>query len=326
MTTTRTEKDKKVAISQLRSKLKGYPSVRDEYLEQFLIARSWNVEGAFKQLVDAFVWRKENGIDMYPVATMENGLPILYPVRGYSSIPDQNLIAKPGISESVLRLYSHMGGTCLHKVDNDGCPVYIERLGLHQAKKLAKAVTNEEIFQYHIGCNEFLHRVVMKDCSKMAGKHINRETVIFDCTGMGWNQLHMPAINLIRTISDVDQKYYPETLNKLFLVNAPGAFVYFWKIVKCWLDPGTINKIQILGSDYQSQLLNHIPAENLPSFLGGTCSCDHISGGCVPSQVLKNISKNNPTKDNDKVATAYNTDIMEKAKHEQELRGPVVLN
>lgn len=94
----------------------------------------------------------------------------------------------------------------------------------------------------------------------------------------------MPAINLIRTISDVDQKYYPETLNRLFLVNAPTAFVYVWKIVKAWLDPGTIDKIQILGKDYQTELLTHIDADNLPSFLGGECTCDHLPGGCVPSQ------------------------------------------
>lgn len=99
----------------------------------------------------------------------------------------------------------------------------------------------------------------MKDCSKAAGRHINRETVIFDCTNMGWHrklcksnywiiytcvfnsfilELHMPALQFIRAIADCDQKYYPETLNKFFLVNAPGAFVYVWKIVKAWLDPG----------------------------------------------------------------------------------------
>lgn len=48
----------------------------------------------------------------------------------------------------------------------------------------------------------------------------------------------MPALYFIRAIADCDQKYYPETLNKFFLVNAPGAFVYVWKIVKAWLDPG----------------------------------------------------------------------------------------
>lgn len=56
----------------------------------------------------------------------------------------------------------------------------------------------------------------------------------------------MPALHFIRAIADCDQKYYPETLNKFFLVNAPGAFVYVWKIVKAWLDPGVCQDIFLL--------------------------------------------------------------------------------
>ncbi|KAK4509827.1 uncharacterized protein ATC70_007131 [Mucor velutinosus] len=310
-------------IKQFRQELTDikYP-VTDEYLEQFLIARSWNIANAKDQLLKTFEWRETNRIDDHPVATRENKLPVLYAVRGYNSIPDSNLEPLAGISESVLRINKYMGGACLHKVDREGCPIYIERLGYHRAKELAKNAKVEEVQGYHIGCNEFLHRVVMKDCSKAAGRHVNRETVIFDCTGMGWHQLHMPALNFIRAIADCDQKYYPETLNKFFLVNAPGAFVYVWKIVKAWLDPGTIAKIQILGSDYKEPLLKQIAPENLPAFLGGECTCEHMDGGCVPSQVLKNAIPLLASEKNEKVDTAYNADIMEQGKTSDIIRGP----
>ncbi|KAI8333430.1 CRAL-TRIO domain-containing protein, partial [Chlamydoabsidia padenii] len=232
---------------------------------------------ASKQVISTFMWRKEKDMDLYPVATKENGLPVLIPVRGYSLIPDRNVTTGPGVSESVIRINEYLGGSC---------------------------------------CNEFLHRVVMKDCSEKAGKVISRETVIFDCTGMGLHQFHMPAINLMKMMTDMDLSYYPETLGKLFLVNTPSTFVYLWKIVKTWLDAGTIDKVKILGTDYQSTLLEYIPAENLPSYLGGTCTCDHMPGGCVPSQ-----GKIVAGKDNHKVPTAYNTAIMEKAKESKELRG-----
>ncbi|KAI8882242.1 CRAL/TRIO domain-containing protein [Backusella circina FSU 941] len=310
-------------IKQFREELGDIEyEVSDEYLEQYLIARSWNINGAKDQLLKTFEWRKANDIGLHPVATGENKLPVLYAVRGYASIPDSNLEAVPGVSESVLRINQSMGGACLHKVDREGCPIYIERLGYHKAKELAKYNKVEEVQGYHIGCNEFLHRVVMKDCSKAAGRHINRETVIFDCTGMGWHQLHMPALYFIRAIADCDQKYYPETLNKFFLVNAPSAFVYVWKIVKAWLDPGVIAKIQILGADYKEPLLAQIAPENLPSFLGGDCTCEHMDGGCVPSQVLKNAKPLDATDSNDKVDTAYNTKIMEDAKTSDITRGP----
>lgn len=143
---------------------------------------------AKEQLLKTFAWRKENGIDNYPVATAVNQLPVPYAVRGYSTIPDSNLEAVPEISESVLRINQFMGGIGLHKLDREGCPVYIERLGYHQSKELAKNTTVEQVQQYHIACNEFLHRVVMKECSKREGRPIHRETIIFDCTGMGWRR------------------------------------------------------------------------------------------------------------------------------------------
>ncbi|KAG0748819.1 hypothetical protein G6F57_003908 [Rhizopus arrhizus] len=318
-----TPEEQKERIRQLSKELNQVEyNLTDEYLEQFLIARSWNVDGAKDQLLKTIEWRKANQIDFHPVATKDNKLPVLYAVRGYDSIPDSNLESVPGVSEAVLRINKYMGGTCLHKIDREGCPVYIERLGYHEAKDIAKNVKIEEVEGYHLACNEFLHRVVMKDCSKKAGRPINRETVIFDCTGMGWRQLHMPALNFIRAIADCDQKYYPETLNKFFLVNAPSAFVYVWKIVKAWLDPGTIAKIQILGSDYKDALLKQIPSENLPSFLGGECTCQHMDGGCVPSQVLKNAKPLIATKDNETVSTAYNTQIMNEAKTSDTVRGP----
>ncbi|SAL99147.1 hypothetical protein [Absidia glauca] len=127
MVSARTERDKAVAIARLRSQLKGYPPVTDEYIERFLVARNWNVDSAFKQMVATFVWRKENETDLYPVATKENNLSVLLPVRGFASIPDQNVKAGPGTSETVIRLNEYLGGSCLHKTDKEGCPIYIER-------------------------------------------------------------------------------------------------------------------------------------------------------------------------------------------------------
>ncbi|KAI9244375.1 CRAL-TRIO domain-containing protein [Phascolomyces articulosus] len=320
---TKSEQEQNEAVQQLRQEFGELKiTLETEFLKQFLIARSWNIKDAKEQLENTIAWRKENNVDMHPVTTMDNKLPLLYPIRGFSCLPDGNLEVHPNISESVLRIYRWMGGSCLHKTDNDGCPIYIERLGHHAAKEIAKYATSEEVSNYHTGCNEFLHRVIMKDCSKKAGKHINRETVIFDCTGMGWHQLHMPALYYIKAVSDTDQKYYPETLNKLYLINAPSAFVMVWKIVKGWLDPGTLEKIQILGKDFKDVLLKQIPPGNLPTFLGGQCTCSHMPGGCVPSQILKNIPIMEPNDGNENVSTAYCTSIMEKGKTDEIIRGP----
>ena len=64
---------------------------------------------------------------------------------------------------------------------------------------------------------------------------------------------------------------------KFYLINAPWGFATVWSVIKRWLDPVTVDKISILGSSYQSTLLQQIPKENLPSIFGGDCRCQ---GGC----------------------------------------------
>jgi hypothetical protein len=60
-------------------------------------------------------------------------------------------------------------------------------------------------------------------------------------------------------------------------INAPYLFSTAWSFVRPLLDEVTVSKISILGSNYRSVLLEQIPAENLPTYLGGTCQCP---GGC----------------------------------------------
>lgn len=57
------------------------------------------------------------------------------------------------------------------------------------------------------------------------------------------------------------------------MINSPRGFFTVWQVIKRFLDPVTVEKISILGKDYQPALLAVIPAENLPKRFGGTCEC-----------------------------------------------------
>ena len=65
------------------------------------------------------------------------------------------------------------------------------------------------------------------------------------------------------------------------MVNAPALFTALYAIIKGFLDERTRSKVRVMGSNYRSVLLEHIDAENLPTFLGGTCTCSHVEGGCM---------------------------------------------
>jgi hypothetical protein len=125
-------------------------------------------------------------------------------------------------------------------------------------------ITTEEITNYQIAANEFLNRVIMPEGCEIAGKSIHNETVIFDCTNMSlWRkfvcvvlylffffffvadlkcayiqhlEFHMSAIYNLKAIAEIVQHYYPETLHRLFIVNAPSAFIVMFKVIKPWLN------------------------------------------------------------------------------------------
>ncbi|KAF9162787.1 hypothetical protein DFQ26_003246 [Actinomortierella ambigua] len=282
------------AIQGLRDLLgPGNDKFDDAELMRFIVARSYDLVGAKAQLLGSLEWRKTNKVDDLPIPGHNNSNGVMYAVRGWHSVPDANIEAGHlNVPEHAVRLQKYMGGSALHKWDKTGRPIYIERMGQHNVKGLAKNVTTAELVDYHIRCTEFVHNTIMPECEERFGsdnKIIDKETVIFDCSGMGFHQLHMEGLNMLRSLTDMDQKAYPERLGKLFIVNSPSLFVKVFSMVKKWLDPGVIEKIHILGKNFESVLLEHVDAENLPSFLGGSCTCSHMPGGCVPSVILNNI-------------------------------------
>ncbi|XP_052118309.1 phosphatidylinositol/phosphatidylcholine transfer protein SFH11 isoform X2 [Arachis duranensis] len=177
-----------------------------------------------------------------------------------------------------------------HGVDRHGRPVYIERLGMVDLNKLLQVTTFERFIKYHVSEQEKTLRIRYPACSMAAKRHIASTTSILDVNGVGMSNFSKPARYLFMEIQKIDSSYYPEfatsmalqTLHKLFIINAGSGFKMLWKAVKTFLDVRTVAKVQVLGSNYLSVLLEAIDISNLPSFLGGKCTCSDY-GGCLMS-------------------------------------------
>lgn len=101
--------------------------------------------------------------------------------------------------------------------------------------------------------------------------------------GAAMKIMNNKVYGLIKMASKIGQDYYPEIMGQMFIVNTPMLFTGVWAVVKGFLDEKTRNKIKICGHKYQKDIFEVVAPENLPDFLGGSCTCED-RGGCMVSQ------------------------------------------
>ncbi|CAN1197256.1 Phosphatidylinositol/phosphatidylcholine transfer protein SFH13 [Linum perenne] len=275
----RDEEEERV-VSQFRQRLIErdlLPPRHDDYhtMLRFLKARDFNIEKTIQMWEEMLQWRREYGTDTI-----------------LEDFEFEEL-------EEVLQYYPQG----YHGVDREGRPVYIERLGKAHPTKLMRITTIDRYLKYHVQEFERALREKFPACSISAKRKIWSTTTILDVQGLGMKNFSRTAANLLAAIAKIDNSYYPETLHRMYIVNAgPGFKKMLWPAAQKILDAKTTSKIHVLEPKSLHKLLEVIDSSQLPDFLGGSCTCV-AEGGCLRSnkgpwndpQVMKHVSNEKAT-------------------------------
>ena len=257
----------------------------DETLLRFLRARRFIPVEAFNQFRTTEDWRKEHAIDAL-----------------FDTIDAAEY-------EQTRRLYPQWLG----RRDKRGIPLYLFEVAPLNSKNisayekdLAKATTtspkvatkNLRLFALY----ESLTRFVTPLCSMVQRPHpetpISQSNNIVDISNVGlkqfWNlKSHMQDASVLATA------HYPETLDRIFIVGAPGFFPTVWGWVKRWFDPITVSKIFILSPQtVYSTLAEYIDHENIPKKYGGGLEFEWTQMPNLEPEIEASIKWENPAIEN----------------------------
>ena len=133
--------------------------------------------------------------------------------------------------------------------------------------KVKKHFTHDELTCRHIRVMEIL-RERCRRLSLREGKVIEQQVFVMDFKGgplfVDWGSLKQ-----LQEVMTIDEQYYPDTVKHLFIINAPPYFNTLFSIIRPWMNPLDIAKIQILGEDFLPVLSRFISEEVIPVEYGG---------------------------------------------------------
>jgi hypothetical protein len=132
------------------------------------------------------------------------------------------------------------------------------------------------------------HFVATESAIRTKCMHNNRAKdsviVIVDLKGASSRLCNTKMIQLLRKMIDIEEKYYPGYVQRVYVINGTKAITMLYKGIKGMFADYLTEKIIWLNPETQVQeLAKIVPPNRVPRRAGGKCSCKH----CQPGGVLQ---------------------------------------
>jgi len=225
----------------------------DLILLRYLRANKFDAAKAYEHILKNVKWRKDQNIRQL-----------------VSTDPDEIL----GINvREVLKFAPHW-----HRgFDKCGRPIIYKHYGstfnATHVKDLIGQNSLDPMERYHIWEMEACVRLAYEE-SLRTGYIVETISAVVDLQDLSMWNVNVDMYTLIKSLADVDQQQYPETLGFTVVINTSMIFPIIWRIIREWIDPVPASKIHIAaGRDEWLPLLSDLfGVDNLSATYGGSCS------------------------------------------------------
>ena len=125
-------------------------------------------------------------------------------------------------------------------------------------------------YHWHVMMHDYANRLV-ENKRKMSNSPASNAFASCDLDGLSTAQITTRALNIIQKQTEIDSLCFPETMERMIVVNVPRFFALTWRLIKGWIDPRTAGKVELISArkHWEERLKELVDIDQLPSDYGG---------------------------------------------------------
>ena len=154
------------------------------------------------------------------------------------------------------------------KIDKFGNPILIHKLKNMNFENLLKTFSEENLINFYLQKIERLVNIILPECSKKKNEKVEKLKIIIDLKKTQIFNIYKKIKNFLEKLIKILINYYPEILDKLYIINSGYFFKAIWQnFENIFGNENFENKIFIFSGNGKKKLIEEIDEENLKILL-----------------------------------------------------------